>query len=111
MGFSIQDKVALVTGANRGIGKSIVETLLRNGANKVYAAVRNPDAAADLVKASGGMVVAVELDLAKPATITAAAKTTKDVQLVVNNAGVLKTSGPLDAGAIDSLQFETEVNV
>jgi NAD(P)-dependent dehydrogenase (short-subunit alcohol dehydrogenase family) len=111
MSFSIQDKVALVTGANRGIGKSIVETLLKNGAKMVYAAVRNPDSAADLVRASGGRVVAVELDLARPATIAAAAKTARDVQLVVNNAGVLKTAGPLDAGAIDALQFEIDVNV
>jgi NAD(P)-dependent dehydrogenase (short-subunit alcohol dehydrogenase family) len=111
MSFSIQDKVALVTGANRGIGKSIVETLLRNGARKVYAAVRNPDSAAGLVRASGGRVVAIELDLSRPATIAAAAKAAKDVQLVVNNAGVLKTSGPLAAGAIDALQFEMGVNV
>src|SRR5262249_53235251 len=99
MSFSVKDKVALVTGANRGIGKSIVETLLKNGASKVYAAVRNPDSAADLVRASGGRAVAVELDLARPATIAAAAKTAKDVQLVVNNAGVLKTASPLAAGA------------
>lgn len=111
MNFSVQGKVALVTGANRGIGKAIVETLLKNGASKVYAAVRNPDSAADLVKASGGKVVAVELDLAKPATMTAASKVAKDVQLVVNNAGVLKVAGPLDAGAVDALQFENNVNV
>src|SRR5262245_40901250 len=111
MSFSVQDKVALVTGANRGIGKSIVEALLKNGASKVYAAVRNPDSAADLVRASGGRVVAVELDLARPATIAAAAKTAKDVQLVVNNAGVLKTASPLAAGAIDALRFEMDVNV
>src|SRR5215475_5519059 len=111
MSFSVKGTVALVTGANRGIGKSIVETLLKNGAKKVYAAVRNPDSAADLVRALGGRVVAVELDLARPATITAAAKTAKDVQLVVNNAGVLETAGPLDAGAIDALQFEIDVNV
>ena len=111
MNFSVKNKVALVTGANRGIGKSIVETLLKNGASKVYAAVRNLNSAADLVRASGGKVVAVEFDLAKAATIAAAAKIAKDVHLVVNNAGVLKVANPLAAGAIDALQFEIEVNV
>src|SRR5262245_62788622 len=103
MSFSVQDKVALVTGANRGIGKSIVETLLKNGAKKVYAAVRNPDSAADLVRASDGRVVAVEFDLSRPATIAAAAKTAKKVQLVVNNADVLTNADPIDAGEIGAL--------
>src|SRR5262249_39101830 len=67
--------------------------------------------AADLVRASGGRVVAVQLDLARPETIAAAAKIAKDVHLVVNNAGVLRTASALDAGAIDALQFEVEVNV
>ena len=50
--------------SEREDGFGNVETLLQNGAGKVYAAVRNPASAADLVKASGGKVVAVELDLA-----------------------------------------------
>ena len=111
MAFAVQDQVALVTGANRGIGKVIVETLLANGAAKVYAAVRNVDSAAPLVEAHGEKVVPVALDLAQPETITAAAATATDATLVINNAGVLKTATALDPEAIEALQFEMEINV
>src|SRR5206468_2192040 len=47
----------------------------------------------------------------RPDTITAAAKAARDVQLVINNAGVLSTSDPLAAGAIEALKHETDVNV
>ena len=46
MSFPISGKTALVTGANRGIGKAIVEALVTAGAAKVYAGARNT---ADLV--------------------------------------------------------------
>lgn len=111
MGIEIQGQVALVTGANRGIGKAIVESLLTAGASKVYAAVRNLESAKPLVAVYGDRVVPVELDLAAPATITAAAQKTKDVRIVINNAGVLKTATALDAGAIEALAFEMEINV
>ena len=73
MGISLQNKVALITGANRGIGKSILESFLKNGATKVYAAVRNVDSMKDLVKEHGEKIVPLHVDMSKAETIKALA--------------------------------------
>ena len=111
MSFDIEDKTALVTGANRGIGKAIVEVFVQHGARKIYAAVRSLDSAASLVETHGSRVVPVLVDVAQAGTIADAAASAGDVQLVVNNAGVLRPTTPLAEDAIEALQFETEVNV
>ena len=59
MTFSVKNKTVLVTGANRGIGKSILEEALQRGAAKVYAAVRNVDSANSLVAEHGDRVVPI----------------------------------------------------
>jgi NAD(P)-dependent dehydrogenase (short-subunit alcohol dehydrogenase family) len=111
MSFEMQNKTVLVTGANRGIGRAIVEEALNRGATKVYAAVRQLDSATDLVKQFGERVVPIQIDLDQPKTITAAANLASDVDVVVNNAGVLKTASAVSPDAIEALQFEMEVNV
>ncbi len=111
MSFSVKNKTVLVTGANRGIGRAIVEEALKRGAAKVYAAVRTLESAKPLVKQFGDRVVPIHLDLADPGSITAAAKTASDVQVVVNNAGVLKTSSAVGEHAVESLEYEMKVNV
>tara|TARA_R110002049_G_scaffold4601_5_gene32172 strand:+ start:244026 stop:244769 length:744 start_codon:yes stop_codon:yes gene_type:complete len=111
MNFTIENKAVLVTGANRGIGKVIVEEALNRGAAKVYAAVRNLESANLLVEQFGQRVVPIHVDLTDAASIAIAAKTASDVEIVVNNAGVLKTSSAVDDGAIEALQYEMDVNV
>lgn len=111
MSFDLNDKVALVTGGNRGIGKEIVTRLLDEGVSKVYVAVRNPDSADELVTSYGERVVPIELDVTKPETISAAAAAAQDVNVVVNNAGVLKTASPLSDNVFEALDFEIDVNV
>ena len=111
MSQAIQDKVALVTGANRGIGKSYVEVFLEEGAAKVYAAARNPESIQPLIDQYGDRVVPLELDLSVPETVERGAAAASDVDLVINNGGVLTTTGPLDDSVYDSLEYELDVNL
>jgi short-subunit dehydrogenase len=111
MKFDVEDRVALVTGANRGIGKAIVEALIAHNAKKVYAAVRDIDTAKPLVEKFKDKVVPIQIDLAKPETIKMAAQNAQDVELVINNAGILKTRNPLSHDALEALSEEIEINV
>lgn len=113
MSFVTHGTVAFVTGANRGIGRALVEALLARGAAKVYAGARRPEALAALVAASGGRVVPVKLDVTRPYEVQAAAAQATDVTLVVNNAGVVAQFGGAftDAAWLDAAREEFEVNV
>lgn len=111
MVFDIANKTVLVTGANRGIGKVLVESFLSHGAAKVYAAVRRLESVTSLVDRYGDRVVPIRIDLGDPASIAAAAQTAQDVEMVVNNAGAFQGRTPLADDAIASLKFEMDINV
>lgn len=111
MNIKIKNKIALVTGANRGIGKSIVESFISHGAKKVYLAVRNLESANDLITLYGDKVQAIAVDVSNHDSINKLASLTKDVEIVVNNAGVLISANPLSKHAEESLKKELAVNV
>mgnify|MGYP002623061727 CR=1 FL=1 len=111
MSYDVRGQATLVTGANRGIGKAIVEALLNHGAAKVYTAVRDVSSVAPLQSQFGEKIVPVELDLTQRETIRAAAESAGDVTLVINNAGVLRTATALSPDASEALDFEMKANV
>jgi len=107
--YDIKDKVILITGANRGIGRALVDGFLKHGAKKIYAAIRLDTAT--VFEAEKNVVTPIYIDLSKPESIAQAAVTAKDVQVVVNNAAILSRTTPLDADAVANLQNEMNVNV
>ena len=93
MGFKVQGKAVLITGANRGIGRALVEEAARLGARRIYASARSKASVDPLVRQYPGVVVALELDVTDSNEIRAAAEVAQDVELVINNAGVAELLG------------------
>ncbi len=103
----IEGAVALVTGANRGIGRALTQALLTRGVRKVYATARNPEGLRAL---RNERLVPLRLDLTDADQIRAAGEAASDVELVFNNAGVALPGGIADSTVLDRARREMEVN-
>jgi NAD(P)-dependent dehydrogenase (short-subunit alcohol dehydrogenase family) len=101
--MEIQGSIALVTGANRGMGRHFARQLLERGAAKVYAGSRRIES----VDLPG--VEALQLDITDPASVAAAAKTASDATILINNAGIA-TFANLVEGDEDAIRLEMETN-
>ncbi|HTI73948.1 MAG TPA: SDR family oxidoreductase [Mycobacterium sp.] len=88
--MQVQGSVALVTGAERRLGRRLTEELLRRGAAKVYGAVGAPNG----MTTPG--VVPLQIDITDPASVTAAAHAASDITLLVNNVGTYGVASLLD---------------
>jgi len=103
----IEGSIALVTGANRGLGQALVSALLEAGAAKIYAAVRDEQK----LTHRDPRVVPLTLDLTRPQSSVDAAKKAGDVRLLINNAGIMTAGNVLGARRADlDADFETNVH-
>ncbi|WP_433476445.1 SDR family oxidoreductase [Spirillospora sp. CA-142024] len=100
--MELKDAVAVVTGANRGLGRHLAAQLVERGA-KVYAAARRPES----VDVAG--VIPVRLDVTDAESIRAAAAIASDATLLVNNAGI-STGTPLIVSDLAAVRLEMETN-
>ena len=111
--MKIKDAIALVTGANRGLGLRFVEALVDFGAAKIYATARDIDTLDPLVGRHGGLVVPLGLDVTDQAQVDAVMAVAQDVTLLLNNAGVLEGHGRslLETDNLSGFEREMAVNV
>ena len=101
--MQLENAVALVTGANRGIGAEFVAQLRERGARKIYAASRTAS--------SPGVdgVEPVRLDITDPSQVRAAADAAGDVQVLINNAGI-STGTSVVFGDVADIRREMDTN-
>jgi NAD(P)-dependent dehydrogenase (short-subunit alcohol dehydrogenase family) len=102
--MKVAGSIALVTGANRGLGLAFARTLVEMGAAKVYAGARNPKAV------TLKDVVTLKLDVTSDEDVVAAARAAGDVNLLVNNAGIAWLGRFLADGAVEAAREQFEVN-
>jgi NAD(P)-dependent dehydrogenase (short-subunit alcohol dehydrogenase family) len=80
--MNIQNKIVLITGANRGIGRALVNEALRRGAKRIYAGTRGALSVAD------ARVTPLTLDVTNDSQIEQAASEVNTLDVLINNAGI-----------------------
>lgn len=108
--MQIQGAIALVTGANGGIGQYYIQGLQAAGATRIYAGVRNPDSLKDIAATDPDCIIPIPLDITDEASVKAASEAYSDVNLLINNAGVGFNQRLVADLNFDKVRSEIEVN-
>jgi NAD(P)-dependent dehydrogenase (short-subunit alcohol dehydrogenase family) len=103
---TLKDKVILITGANRGIGKSLVKAALEKGARRIYATARDVTKMPDF---ADERVITLELDINNSIQLSKIIEQTKDVQILINNAGSCNPGNILQ-GEISDIEYDMKTN-
>jgi NADP-dependent 3-hydroxy acid dehydrogenase YdfG len=108
---SVENKVVLITGANRGIGQALVREVIAQGASKVYAGARHINKLTPLIEEFGDKLVPVQLDVTNDVDIKNLPKIASDVEVLFNNAGVFAQGSFNNGGVVQGLEENFAVNV
>jgi NAD(P)-dependent dehydrogenase (short-subunit alcohol dehydrogenase family) len=103
--MKVSGSIALVTGANRGLGRALVSAFREAGCTKVYAAARQTEGLA-----SDGVVEPIQLDITNTEHVVSAAAKCRDVNILINNAGVAGFTPVLGAPTMANARLEMETN-
>ena len=106
----MNDSTALVTGANKGIGKEIARQLVAAGFT-VHVGSRDPERGQQAAREIGGGARLLVLDVTQAASIAAAARQVEDLDVLVNNAGVMVDGQAPPEADVDSFRRTYETNV
>ncbi len=108
--MDIAGSIALVTGANGGMGRAFVTELLKRGVAKIYVAARDISSLAEVLTDVDPRLVPLALDVTDGDQVAAAATIATDVTLLINNAGYASFEGAIAAPGLDPARREMEVN-
>ncbi len=108
--MDLKGKTVLVTGANGGIGTALVKGLMDRGAARIYAAARGTAGMAGCAHLVDDRVVPVRLDITDATSVAAATEQCRDIDLLINNAGINRCVSLLSPAGMECAREEMEVN-
>jgi NAD(P)-dependent dehydrogenase (short-subunit alcohol dehydrogenase family) len=108
--MNVQGSTVLITGANRGIGKAYVEAFLQAGAVRIYATARSLAALEAVVAMAPDRIIPLALDVTRPEEVAVVAQQAPDVNILINNAGVLGSGGLFTDQSVETAQWEMQTN-